>query len=63
MAKYLKITPPTGFPVVVPDTSGIKAHYEKLNVVLEREKKTVYRIEQATEREVAEFNPVASRGK
>jgi hypothetical protein len=63
MAKFIKITPPRGYPVVVPDTSSVRRHYEQLNVVLEREKKPVYRIEQATDKEIAEFNPGMSKGK
>jgi hypothetical protein len=59
MANFIKITPPKGYgnPVVVPDTQVARRQYEKLNEVLEMEKKPLYKIENATEREIADFNP------
>jgi hypothetical protein len=57
MAKYLKITPPKGFFSVVPDTESVRKFYGKLNADLERRKEPLYKIEKATEAEIAEFNP------
>jgi hypothetical protein len=59
MAKYLKITPPTGFPVVVPDSESTRRHFEKLNESIGKGG-TPYKIEKASEDEIAEFNPVGT---
>ncbi|MDR1595291.1 MAG: hypothetical protein LBS43_12545 [Prevotellaceae bacterium] len=53
MTKFLKITPVKGYSVVVPDAITTRRHYERLNAA---EKEPQYKIEEATEEEVAEFN-------
>jgi hypothetical protein len=57
MAKFIKITPPKGFYVVVPDTPTVRAQYEKLNARLKADKQPEYSIEDATAAEIKAFNP------
>jgi hypothetical protein len=61
MAKYLKITPPNGFAVVVPDSENTRQHYERLNEIAGKNG-IRYEITEASATEVAAFNPVGTAG-
>jgi hypothetical protein len=60
MAKYLKITPPNGFPVVVPDSESTRRHFEKLNESIGKGG-TQYKIAEASEADIEAFNPQPER--
>jgi hypothetical protein len=60
MAKFLKITPPTGFPTVVPDSEAVREHYTGINQIRKKAAEKLFRIEKATQEEIAKFHPVVS---
>jgi len=56
--KYIKVTPPDGNAVVIPDNEANRRHFERLNELHAAEKDDKrYKIEEAKEADVRLFNP------